>query len=107
MGQILAVAPEFTEVLTWILHYGDSATTPHSGRQPLIASITTAYKSGASSTSSMSPPANAAFVGAMWYRPVPTSCSGGDVPRGARTGLNVVNNAIVLPAPWWGWRGGR
>ncbi|CAJ2501013.1 Uu.00g038660.m01.CDS01 [Anthostomella pinea] len=119
MQQILTVSPQFAEVITWndageshyigntwveadIPDYGNSATTPHSGWQSVITSFIAAFKSGATSTSSMVPAGNAQFAGAMWYRPVLTSCvtqSGSDgTPPGYQAGVDAVNYAVVLPA---------
>ncbi|KAI5925059.1 glycoside hydrolase family 71 protein [Camillea tinctor] len=117
MTQILAVQPEFTEVITWndageshyigpcwaeglteeILQYGNSDTNPHAGWQPLVSSFITAFKGGAKDAGAMVPPAGGAFAGAMWYRPVTKSC-GGDVPRGSGAARDAVNYAVVLPA---------
>ncbi|KAI1094115.1 glycoside hydrolase family 71 protein [Rostrohypoxylon terebratum] len=119
MEQILALAPEFVEVITWndageshyigpcwaegltpeILQYGNSDTMPHDGWQPLIASFVAAFKANATSGSAMAPPKSSSFVGAMWYRGVLTSCggSGATPPRGSGAALDAVNYAVVLP----------
>ncbi|KAI1496386.1 glycoside hydrolase family 71 protein [Biscogniauxia marginata] len=116
MIQILALGPEFTEVITWndageshyigpcwaegltdeILQYGNSDTNPHSGWQPLISSFVAAFKAGAAD---MVPRGGARFAGAMWYRGVTRACGGdGAVPRGAGAAVDAVNWAVVLPA---------
>lgn len=116
MEQILSVAPEFTEVITWndageshyigpcwaegltseILQYGNSDTIPHTGWQSLISSFIKAFKAGSKNVSAMTP-TNGKFAGALWYRGVLTSCSG-DKPRGAGAARDAVNYAVVLPA---------
>ncbi|KAI1464407.1 glycoside hydrolase family 71 protein [Daldinia caldariorum] len=122
MEQILSVSPEFTEVITWndageshyigpcwpeglteeILQYGNSATTPHAGWQPLIASFVDAFKAGATDVGAMKP-RGANFAGAMWYRGVLTSCTGAK-PRGSGAAVDAVNYAVVLPAGSTGLR---
>ncbi|KAI1445880.1 glycoside hydrolase family 71 protein [Annulohypoxylon stygium] len=115
MEQILTLAPEFTEVITWndageshyigpcwaegltseILQYGNSDTMPHDGWQPLIASFIDAFKANATSVGAMTPHSGS-FAGTMWYRGVLTTCSG-DSLRGSGAAVDAVNYAVVLP----------
>ncbi|KAI0151596.1 glycoside hydrolase family 71 protein [Xylariaceae sp. FL1272] len=119
MNQILQLAPEFTEVITWNdageshyisncwpetlieeeFAYGNSTENPHDGWQPLISSFIAAFKAGASDTSAMVPPSGSPFVGAMWYRSILKSCAnnGGSAPPGAGAAIDAVDYAVVLP----------
>ena len=117
MSQILSVAPEFVEVITWndageshyigpcwaeglpedILQYGNSETNPHDGWQALVASFIAAYKNDVKDAEAMAPVGGAPFAGAMWYRSATRACSG-DVPRGAGAAVDAVNFAVVLPS---------
>ncbi|KAI1331429.1 glycoside hydrolase family 71 protein [Xylariaceae sp. FL0255] len=122
MQQILDISPQFMEVMTWNdggeshyignvwpegaisdeLEYGNSTATPHDGWRSVISSFIAAFKSGATTTDSMVPANSASFAGAMWYRPVLTSCvsaSGSDgTPAGWEAGIDAVNYAVVLPS---------
>ncbi|TGJ88363.1 hypothetical protein E0Z10_g483 [Xylaria hypoxylon] len=127
MDQILQLSPEFTEVITWndageshyigpswpetvteeILQYGDTDAIPHTGWQPLISSFISAFKAGASDTSSMVPSNGASFAGAVWYRGVLKSClnNGADgTPRGSGGARDTIVYAIVLPASSQGFQ---
>ncbi|KAI1355417.1 glycoside hydrolase family 71 protein [Xylaria sp. FL0043] len=127
MNQILKLSPEFTEVITWndageshyvgpswpetvtpeILQYGDTDENPHTAWQPLITSFITAFKNGASDTSSLVPANGASFAGAMWYRGVLKSClnNGGDgTPRGSGAAQDTVVYAVILPANSQGYQ---
>ncbi|OTB02641.1 glycoside hydrolase family 71 protein [Hypoxylon sp. CI-4A] len=116
MEQILSVAPEFAEVMTWndageshyvgpcwaegltdeILSYGDSDANPHAGWQPLIASFVDGFKAGAADVGSLTPHTGS-FAGALWYRAVTKAC-GESLPEGAGAGVDAANYAVVLPA---------
>ncbi|CAH0019622.1 unnamed protein product [Clonostachys rhizophaga] len=116
MSQLLALNPDFVEVLTWndageshyignnwpeglteeILAYSNTDVWPHYDWQPLIASFISAYKAGRDA-SGMTPPAGSEAVGAMWYRPIlkDASCQ---KPDNWQSAIDAVNYGIVVGA---------
>jgi glucan endo-1,3-alpha-glucosidase len=121
IGQVLALAPDFLEILTWNDagegHYvgnvwpesiagsdigAYSNGYDHSGWQSVLPSLIAAYKAGARDVSALVPTGNAAAQGAFWYRTLLKSaaCSADPLgkPSGWENAQDVLNYAVLLPA---------
>ncbi|KAJ5232975.1 hypothetical protein N7468_005931 [Penicillium chermesinum] len=117
MSQILDIAPDLVEVITWndggeshyignlwdeaysgpdALQYANMSSFPHNAWQPLITSFINAFKAG-SSASEMAPPGSDP-IGAFWYHPVLKNCDGIDSIDNIGSAQSTVNYAVVLPA---------
>ncbi|KAJ6172623.1 hypothetical protein N7470_001690 [Penicillium chermesinum] len=117
MSQILDIAPDLVEVITWVNLPPPPTTSPskqaptqgpmpcntptchlspHNAWQPLITSFINAFKAG-SSASEMAPPGSDP-IGAFWYHPVLKNCDGIDSIDNIGSAQSTVNYAVVLPA---------
>lgn len=119
MGQVLTLQPDLVEVITWNDsgegHYignfwneslGDSDIGSyangfdHTGWQQVISPFISAYKSGATEVSEITP-ASGHPVGVMWYRTLLTTASCLDDSLGKPTAWenaeDAINYAVVLP----------
>ncbi|CRG83032.1 hypothetical protein PISL3812_00380 [Talaromyces islandicus] len=116
MEQILALQPDFVEVITWNdageSHYvgdfwqeqiagtgeGDYANGyDHTGWQQVIKPFITAFKNNASDVSQIKP-SGSSPVGSLWYRPLLTSASCSNSIQNYQQGQDAVNFAVVLPS---------
>ncbi|KAL1966115.1 hypothetical protein VTN77DRAFT_4863 [Rasamsonia byssochlamydoides] len=119
IAQVLALQPDFVEVLTWNdageSHYvgnfwpeqiaGSDIGTyangfDHTGWQQVLPSFISAYKSGVTDVSKLAPPSGKAAVGVMWYRTLLTtaSCSSDSLgkPSGWQNAQDAINFAVIL-----------
>ncbi|KAB5511388.1 glycoside hydrolase [Coniochaeta sp. 2T2.1] len=117
MTQLLDLAPDFVEILTWndageshyigniwpegvgsdALAYSNNQDWPHSAWRPIIQSFIAAYKGG-QDASAMAPTSGAQAIGAMWYRDIPkgAACGGNQKPDNWPSAVDAVNYAVVV-----------
>lgn len=118
MAQILALQPDFVEVITWNdageSHYignfwpeqiagtneGDYANGfDHSGWQKVIKPFIAAYKNGATDVSSITTSESGGNPeGAIWYRTLLTSASCSSTITNYEQGQDAINFAVILPS---------
>ncbi|KAI0759582.1 glycoside hydrolase [Trametes elegans] len=120
IGQVLALQPDFVEILTWNdageSHYvGNSWPEPianapairayaegvdHTAWQAVLAPFVVAYKAGKTSVRDVT--SFGAFAGAFWYHALlkDAACArdGLGRPEGAQNAQDVINIAMLLPA---------
>ncbi|EEA23262.1 hypothetical protein TMatcc_002120 [Talaromyces marneffei ATCC 18224] len=116
MAQILALQPDFVEVITWNdageSHYvgnfwpeqiagtneGNYANGyDHTGWQQVIKPFITAYKNGATEVGQMESQSGGP-EGAVWYRTLLTSASCASTITNYQQAKDAVNFAVILPA---------
>lgn len=116
MAQVLALQPDYIEVITWNdageSHYvgnfwpqqiagsteGDYADGfNHTGWQQVITPFIAAYKNNATNVSQIATPGDSP-VGALWYRTLLTSASCSSSISNYQSAEDVVNFAVILPS---------
>ena len=120
MEQVLALQPDFVEIVTWNdageSHYignnwpeaisgapaiqAYSNGYDHSAWQAVLAPFIAAYKAGKTTTADITPFGE--FAGAFWYRPLlkDAACAGDNLgkPQGAENARDQINIAVLLPS---------